>query len=725
MNGGTQYFIFLFLPFGLSSAVHCITKILKPVNAYLHEKGIRHSIYLDDGRITAASQCQAEEHRVFVYDVLQKSGFIIETKKSDQKGDANKSKEYLGFIIDTGSMTVRLGETKKQLILRQVEETIDYGPKPILARDLASTLGKMVAMEPALGPVVIMAARAAYIDLDKAVQQRGWGTRLVMSEESIKGMKFIVENCYKFDNSPIRSATTELSVLSIIGPPSSFMKQSFVANHARTKEEKIWASDASGFATCAYSIKGEHLYFRGMLREFERKLSSGHRELIAVTRTLEYYERNGVSTGKATTIYWLTDSQNMATFLTKGSGKRHIQSEVFRIMVLCQRLNIRIIPIHLLRDDPRIQIADDGSKTTDTDDWQVDVETYQTINNKYKFTIDLFASDRNKKCQRFFSNFYCHDTSGIDAFSHSWEDEVAWICPPIREVIQIIKRLKTSKTNGVLFVPEWRTADYWVEIFDREGFVTLSAAIAHEYRTRMLQSPTTHETISLLFRGFRNEHPQTRVTKSPITKEILSKMYSHLFRPEHGRDGLRASVVLWRTVWRISLEYYTLGRFSDIAKLQKKDVVYKPTPSPHLKILFKGGKNDQYSEGSERIVASNPDDKICPVKLTINYFQFLGPIYSGYLVPSCTPKNTPNPNKAVSYSGALCDMKKLMSTLGYDAKLYGEHSGKRGGATTAAANGATDKQLKRLGGWRSDTMAAKYVDLSINSRISMSQLLQK
>ena len=48
--------------------------------------------------------------------------------------------------------------------------------------------------------------------------------------------------------------------------------------------------------------------------------------------------------------------------------------------------------------------------------------------------------------------------------------------------------------------------------------VALSAAIAHEYRKRMLQSPTTHETISLLFRGFRNEHPQTRVAKSPITE---------------------------------------------------------------------------------------------------------------------------------------------------------------------------------------------------------------
>ena len=93
-------------------------------------------------------------------------------------------------------------------------------------------------------------------------------------------------------------------------------------------------------------------------------------------------------------------------------------------MLLCQTLNIRIIPIHLLRDDPRIQTADDGSKTTDTDDWQIDMETYQTIDNKYKFTIDLFASNRNNKCRRFFSNSYCPGTSGIDAFSHSWNDEV-------------------------------------------------------------------------------------------------------------------------------------------------------------------------------------------------------------------------------------------------------------------------------------------------------------
>jgi hypothetical protein len=97
----------------------------------------------------------------------------------------------------------------------------------------------------------------------------------------------------------------------------------------------------------------------------------------------------------------------------------------------------------------------------------------------------------------------------------------------------------------------------------------------------------------------------------------------------------------------------------------------------------------------------------------------------GILFPLVLRKNKPNPEKAVPYSGALSDLKKLLTSLGYDSSLYGEHSGKRGGATSAAANGATDKQLKRLGGWRSDSMPAKYVDLSVPSRILLSELLHK
>jgi hypothetical protein len=60
---------------------------------------------------------------------------------------------------------------------------------------------------------------------------------------------------------------------------------------------------------------------------------------------------------------------------------------------------------------------------------------------------------------------------------------------------------------------------------------------------------------------------------------------------------LRASVVLWRTVWRISMEYHTLGRFSDIVKLRRSAVKYVTDPSLHLRILFKGGEMTSTTKG--------------------------------------------------------------------------------------------------------------------------------
>jgi hypothetical protein len=124
-------------------------------------------------------------------------------------------------------------------------------------------------------------------------------------------------------------------------------------------------------------------------------------------------------------------------------------------------------------------------------------------------------------------------------------------------------------------------------------------------------------------------------------------------------------------------------------------------------------------------VAAYPDEeRYCPLSLTRSYFQFLGSDFSGFLVPACRPDLRPDPLKSVSYPGALDDLRNLLDDLGYDGKLFGEHSGKRGGSTQAVENGMDLETLKRLGGWRSCAMPAKYVDLGLKSRIKMSQTLQ-
>jgi hypothetical protein len=253
----------------------------------------------------------------------------------------------------------------------------------------------------------------------------------------------------------------------------------------------------------------------------------------------------------------------------------------------------------------------------------------------------------------------------------------------------------------------------------------LSAAVANEHRIRLKNSPTNHESISKLFRGFRLSHPQIRNPVLPLTDDIVRRLLDFLYRPEHGRDGLKASLVTWRTVWRLVIEYHTLGRFSDVASLKRDQLKFMEDPSSHLKITFNGGKNDLYSEGSVRIVAAyDQETKYCPVQLTQNYFVFLGSGYNGYLVPSSTPNFLPNSNKPVPYSGALDDLHHLFKIRGIEGR-YGEHSGKRGGSTQAVENGMSFSELKRLRGWKSDSVPAKYIDQSVSTRFKISKLLQK
>ena len=107
MGGKTLYFVFTHLPFGLNCTVRAITKLWKPLTAYLHMQGIRFSIYIDDGRILTKSAEEAERARIFVYETVQNAGWQIAWSKSDKCNESSPVKKYLGFWIDTNSMTVR------------------------------------------------------------------------------------------------------------------------------------------------------------------------------------------------------------------------------------------------------------------------------------------------------------------------------------------------------------------------------------------------------------------------------------------------------------------------------------------------------------------------------------------------------------------------------------------------------------------------------------------
>nr|CAI5832776.1 unnamed protein product [Callosobruchus analis] len=72
-----QLFEFNCLPFGLSSAPHCFTKIMKPVLAYFRREGIFFVNYLDDFIILAKNYQTCLDHTTLVVNTLQQLGFTI------------------------------------------------------------------------------------------------------------------------------------------------------------------------------------------------------------------------------------------------------------------------------------------------------------------------------------------------------------------------------------------------------------------------------------------------------------------------------------------------------------------------------------------------------------------------------------------------------------------------------------------------------------------------
>ena len=262
---------------------------------------------------------------------------------------------------------------------------------------------------------------------------------------------------------------------------------------------------------------------------------------------------------------------------------------------------------------------------------------------------------------------------------------------------------------------------------------TLAASIAFEHVRNFLPSPTQHPSFSLLMRSVRMNFGRERTPATPLSSVHLRLLMDHLLRTVgHGENGQLAPLVVWRTVWRIVMEFYTLGRFSDVTSLRRKNLLFKAKPKPHLIVKFLGGKNDVYSEGSERIVPSNAERNYCPVQLTRLYLQRLGEGYSGaqsegYLVPRvrCSKDGTQRAeaHQRLSYTTAAEDFKRLLNSVGIPAAHYTEHSGKRGAATVAAEMGVSTSDLQRMGGWASQKMAAKYTDVSLTKRLALADNL--
>ena len=256
----------------------------------------------------------------------------------------------------------------------------------------------------------------------------------------------------------------------------------------------------------------------------------------------------------------------------------------------------------------------------------------------------------------------------------------------------------------------------------------LHGAIAYEHKIRFMAPPTEHPSLKLLMKSVRRNLTQPRSPVTPLTLAHLEKLNQYL-----ESLGPKADLVVWRTVWRLNIEYYTMCHFPEVNPLSTQDLTFCETPEPNFSILIKKSKTDQKGLGNTKNLYSVIGNRLlCPVSLTRRYLERLAEhkpeqSYVGNLQPrvrkcSILKMQVPLPNTVIGYSSCLEESKALMAQLGISGR-FGEHSGRRGGATAAAANGATIAEVQSLGDWKSSDCANKYVEKSASRKEKISKLL--
>ena len=188
------------LPFGLSSAPQTFTKLMKPVVSTLRKLGFRLILYLDDMLMMAHSKEEARKGLAAAMELLCSLGFIINVKKS--VFTPARTIEFLGFTLDSASMTISLPQHKLKEIRRSAGQLLRQRSMP--ARQLARLLGMIVAAHPAVLPAPL---HSRFLERAKrrAVQgQRGYDAMVRLESNAAQDLQWWVDSAANFNGRPLQ-----------------------------------------------------------------------------------------------------------------------------------------------------------------------------------------------------------------------------------------------------------------------------------------------------------------------------------------------------------------------------------------------------------------------------------------------------------------------------------------------------------------------------------------
>ena len=219
---GPRYFVFRCLPFGLSTAGHVFSKVLRPLVKHWRSQGLRMVVYLDDGWgiETSYENCKTLS-KIVKHDLLS-AGFFINSDKSIW--NPTKNLTWLGFIWNLVDLTLEIPQEKLDRFKSDINSiSIDLN---LTARKLARITGKIIAFLPSFGNICRIMSRNMLMLIANSDH---WDAKIILSDEAKFELDFWLRNCDSL-------------------PSVSFLTQKYIP-------DRIVYTDASSFACADFLVK--------------------------------------------------------------------------------------------------------------------------------------------------------------------------------------------------------------------------------------------------------------------------------------------------------------------------------------------------------------------------------------------------------------------------------------------------------------------------------------
>ncbi|KAJ8967700.1 hypothetical protein NQ317_004200 [Molorchus minor] len=359
---------------------------MRPVLAFLRQRGIICSAYLDDFIIITKSKNECRNNIKDVKNLLHKLGFTLNLEKSDLL--PKQKITHLGFELNSLKMTIRLPEKRIENILSRL--TVFRQKRKCKIRDFAKIIGILIATKPAVkyGWLHLKnMERKKYIALSQ--NQGNYNADMIIPDYLQQEFLWWLEN---------------------------------IKNSSKNIREKSYSMEMfSDASKTGWGATSEGKIAHGFWNATEHKYHINYLELLAAFYALKSLAKHKSDVNILLRIDNVTAIANINKM---GSVRYRKLNEISRnIWDWCENRNIFIHASYISSSDNKI--ADmESRKGNSSIEFELPEQNYQLILQNFGIpSIDLFASYQNKKCNRFVSRYPDPESQNVDAFTLNWSQE--------------------------------------------------------------------------------------------------------------------------------------------------------------------------------------------------------------------------------------------------------------------------------------------------------------